>query len=79
MPIEAGGMLIATTQVTGDDGAVRSFGMVDLGCGLRIIGLMDPNLPLGTEVVAWSEVNGVATFVSVTQAPPLSRHEAVTA
>ena len=75
--VEAGGVLIATTQVTGDDGQPRSFGMVELDCGLRVIGLTEGDPPIGTEVVAWSGSARVARYVPATPARQLSRNAAV--
>lgn len=60
--IDAAGTLVAATSTTGVDGQTRTFGMVDLACGLRVIGLTAGDPALGAPVVAWTAESGVPIF-----------------
>jgi uncharacterized OB-fold protein len=62
-PIDARGVLVGRTTTTGEGGEPLSFGLVDLDCGLRTIGLTSGDPGIGTAVVAVVREPGAPVFV----------------
>lgn len=60
--VAAEGVLLARTTTETDHGTQREFGMVQLDCGLRTIGLTQGDPVLGAMVVAIGECAGVPVF-----------------
>lgn len=61
-PVAAEGVLLARTSTETEDGTQRGFGIVQLDCGLRTIGVTRGEAALGAAVVAVGECAGVPVF-----------------